>query len=66
MMNNIQTNPENSLTMEPVVESQEGFHLPPILLQYWHTALRWRWLMAGILAGCLVLGVAATLLMAPL
>ena len=66
MMNNIQTNTGNSLAMEPAEESQEGFHLPPVLLQYWHTALRWRWLMAGILAGCLVLGVAATLLMAPL
>lgn len=43
-----------------------GFHLPPVLLQYWHTAMRRRWLMLGIMAGALILGVVATLLMAPL
>lgn len=50
----------------PLIEDDgQSFNLPPILLQYWHTVLRWRWLMAGIVATCLVLGVVATLLMAP-
>lgn len=43
----------------------DSFQLPPILLQYWQTILRWRWLMAGILATCLALGFVATLLTAP-
>lgn len=44
----------------------EGFNLPPILIQYWHTVVRWRWLMAGIVAACVLIGIAVTLLMAPL
>ena len=47
-------------------KADDSFHLPPILIQYWNTVLRWRWLMMGILAACIVLGVAVTLLMAPL
>ena len=46
--------------------AEDAFQLPPILLQYWHTVLRWRWLMAGIVAACLVIGTIVTLLMAPL
>lgn len=44
----------------------EGFNLPPILIQYWHTVVRWRWLMAGIVAACVLIGITVTLLMAPL
>lgn len=40
-------------------------NLPPILLQYWHSARRWRWLVAGIIVSCLALGVIVTLLTAP-
>ncbi|OCC23016.1 protein tyrosine kinase [Croceicoccus estronivorus] len=39
--------------------------LPPALLQYWHAALRWRWLIAGIIGAALIIGVAVTLLAAP-
>jgi uncharacterized protein involved in exopolysaccharide biosynthesis len=58
-------NASASLIEQPVAQNSQGL-LPPILLQYWHTALRWRWLMAGIVAGTLVIGVVITLLMAPL
>ena len=42
-----------------------SFHLPPILLQYYQTFMRWRWLMAGIILACLALGFFATLVTAP-
>ncbi|MCZ8085656.1 MAG: polysaccharide biosynthesis tyrosine autokinase [Rhodobacteraceae bacterium] len=47
-------------------QEDSGLALPPILLQYWHTVLRWRWLMAAIVASCVVAGIVITLLMAPL
>ncbi|MDK8188074.1 MULTISPECIES: GumC family protein [Sphingomonas] len=37
----------------------------PILLQYWNTALRWRWLMVGIIVACVVAGLVLTLLTSP-
>ena len=37
----------------------------PILGQYWHKLLRWKWVVLGIVAGALALGVVATLLMTP-
>lgn len=43
----------------------EGTTLPPILLQYWQIALRWRWVIGGIIAGALILGLVLTLLMSP-
>ena len=58
-------NASANMIEQPTAQSSGGL-LPPILLQYWHTALRWRWLMTGIIAGTLVIGVVATLLMAPL
>lgn len=36
---------------------------PPILLQYWHVALRWKWVILGIIVGVLALGTVTTLLM---
>ncbi|WP_324072488.1 MAG: Wzz/FepE/Etk N-terminal domain-containing protein [Erythrobacter sp.] len=44
----------------------ERFNLPPILIQYWHTVVRWRWLMVGIVTACVLIGITITLLMAPL
>ena len=55
--------PANALAAQ---QEESGLNLPPILLQYWHTVLRWRWLMAAIIASCVVAGVVVTLLMAPL
>ena len=63
-MNEVVTASANMIE-QPAAQNSSGL-LPPILLQYWHTALRWRWLMTGIIAGTLVIGVVATLLMAPL
>ena len=37
----------------------------PILLQYFHVAQRWKWVIGGIIVGALVLGIVATLLMTP-
>jgi capsular exopolysaccharide synthesis family protein len=40
--------------------------LPPEILQYWQVVLRWRWVIAGIIAASLAIGLVVTLLMAPL
>ncbi len=45
--------------------SEDGSTLPPVLLQYWQIALRWRWVIGGIIAGALILGLVLTLLMSP-
>ena len=45
------------------VDTEQGTTLPPILKQYFHAALRWRWLIIGIIAAALVVGLVATLLM---
>ncbi|MDG2003257.1 MAG: polysaccharide biosynthesis tyrosine autokinase, partial [Novosphingobium sp.] len=65
-------NPETNQTVAGTRNSEEalfgdtqGLSLPPILIQYWHTAMRWRWLMLGIVVAALVIGILATLLMAP-
>ena len=36
-----------------------------LLQQYWRIARRWRWVIAGAVAGCVLLGVIITLLMTP-
>jgi succinoglycan biosynthesis transport protein ExoP len=41
------------------------FAVPPGLLQFYATAIRWRWLMLGIVAGSLMLGAIVTLFMPP-
>jgi len=37
----------------------------PILLQYWHSLLRWKWVVIGIIVAALAVGLIATLLMTP-
>lgn len=39
---------------------------PPLLLQYWEKVVRWKWVILGIILGCLTAGLVATLLMTPL
>ncbi len=36
--------------------------LPPVLVQYWHKAVRWRWPILGIIGACLAAGLVITLL----
>ena len=38
---------------------------PPVLVHAWHVALRWKWVIAGIVATALVAGLVLTLLMTP-
>ncbi|WOK35092.1 polysaccharide biosynthesis tyrosine autokinase [Sphingomonas sp. C3-2] len=40
-------------------------HLP-LALQYWRIIMRWKWVVVGILAGALALGLVATLFMTPM
>lgn len=46
-------------------EGAPNLNFPPMLLQYWHVMLRWRWLMIGIVIGCVVAAIISTLLVAP-
>jgi succinoglycan biosynthesis transport protein ExoP len=63
-MNEVVNAPADLIEL-PTAQNSQGL-LAPILVQYWHMALRWRWLVAGIIAGALMIGVVATLFMAPL
>jgi polysaccharide biosynthesis transport protein len=37
----------------------------PLLVQYWHVVLRWKWVILGIITSSLIVGLVATLLMTP-
>jgi polysaccharide biosynthesis transport protein len=47
------------------LQSSERTLVAPIITQYWHTILRWKWAIIGIIIAALVLGLLATLLTAP-
>ncbi len=64
----------NRHLVEPMNESRAvalsghgGYDEPeqPILLQYWHSLLRWKWVVIGIIVAALAVGLVATLLMTP-
>jgi succinoglycan biosynthesis transport protein ExoP len=42
-----------------------GMNIPPLLLQYWHIMLRRRWQLLGIIGTVFLIGILATVLMAP-
>lgn len=48
-------------------EGQRGRHSPetPLLLQYWQTMLRWKWVIGGIIAAAIAAGIIITLLTTP-
>ncbi|MDR3412247.1 MAG: polysaccharide biosynthesis tyrosine autokinase [Formivibrio sp.] len=46
-------------------EEDERF-LPPVLLAYWHTMLRWRRVLLGVIIGSVAIGLIVTILMSPL
>jgi capsular exopolysaccharide synthesis family protein len=50
----------------PDDQLEEAGGLQPALLRYWQAVVRWRLVIAGIIVACLVVGVIATLLKAPL
>lgn len=51
---------------QPIDRTDGTLSVPPVLIRYWHMAMRWRWVMLAVIAGCLALGLIVTLLMAPL
>ncbi|WP_353227986.1 polysaccharide biosynthesis tyrosine autokinase [Novosphingobium sp.] len=56
--------PSDRLDLESFMETEENERLlPPVLLQYWHTMLRWRLVLISIIVASLVAGVVVTLLM---
>jgi polysaccharide biosynthesis transport protein len=67
----LQTSPmapalDNGGNAAPVSASDDQANFaPPILLQYWQVVLRWKWVIAGILAAMLALGLVITLLATP-
>ena len=49
-------------------ETDEGYEGPngtiaPQLLRYWQSVLRWRWVILGIIAACIILGLLITLIL---
>jgi polysaccharide biosynthesis transport protein len=44
---------------------QQAAMAPPLLLQYWQVALRWKWVILGIILSSLVVGLVTTLLITP-
>ena len=54
----------NSGIASQEVSTERGL-APPILLQYWQVVLRWKWLILGITAAALTLGLVSTLLTTP-
>lgn len=46
--------------------TNDNFSLPPLLIQYWQAAVRWRLVIAGIITAALVIGIVVTMLTAPL
>jgi capsular exopolysaccharide synthesis family protein len=58
-----QTRLGGDVAAEPEVATLDGM---PVHLRYWEAVKRWRWIIAGVVAGCLALGLVVTLLMQPL
>lgn len=57
--------PGNSIPIQPIDSPKKGVDqrtLTPLLLQYWHAVLRWKWVIGGILLACLAVGLIWTLL----
>jgi capsular exopolysaccharide synthesis family protein len=53
-------------SVQALLADQDLRFVPPALLQYWHTMLRWRSVLLAIIGASLVTGVILTLLTAPL
>jgi polysaccharide biosynthesis transport protein len=56
-------------SLQGEVRSASGFGnsemAPPLLLQYWQLAMRWKWVIIGIIIASLIAGLVATTLMTP-
>lgn len=50
----------------PMHDEENDQLLPPVILQYWHTILRWRVVLLTIVGTSLAIGVVVTVLTAPL
>ena len=48
-----------------VASERLRFFQTPVLLQYWRSLLRHKWIVASILLGCLILGLVLTLMATP-
>lgn len=71
-MNSFASNPDADLSYGDVSRSQSGYVLDqdgsegiPIIRQYMRIAMRWKWLVLGVVAACVLVGVIVTLLMTP-
>ena len=48
-----------------VATQNDQFYVPPVLKQYLYAVIRWKWVIIGTIAACLVLGLIVTMLTAP-
>jgi capsular exopolysaccharide synthesis family protein len=63
-MNAIASNPTGGLPVQPLLRDAEGDRLP-VIRQYLRIAVRWRYVIIGMVVSCVLLGLVATLLMTP-
>lgn len=67
-MNNLSLHPRRGPSLGAVAEPQPGMLVnagPPTLEKYLRILLRWRWVIGGAIAGCVLLGLVITMLMTP-
>lgn len=64
-MNKISTDNVPTRAIDGAIGPDAENRSMPLIRQYMRIAMRWRWVIAGCVAGCLVLGLVATLLMTP-
>src|SRR5690242_20041118 len=63
---NLSTSAEPQIAVgDDAIDGEAAIGLPPILLQYWQAVVRWRLVIAGIIAACMIGGLIVTLLTAP-
>ncbi len=64
---NMSANPVEAPAADSLYEAGQAdlLSVPPILTQYWHAALRWKWAILGIILSCLIAGLLMTLLTSP-
>jgi len=69
-MNNIRRDADVPISQQEtrllLAQGDDDRLLPPEILQYWQVVVRWRWVIAGIIAASLAIGLVVTLLMPPL
>lgn len=63
--NNFDPTPGQLAANQRVGFLNDSYGVAPVIKQYWHVAVRWKWLVVGIIALSVAIGLVVTLLTAP-